>query len=82
MTIDKQAIPTGKCWCGCGSATAPNRFFKATHDAKAFGYLTNLYQGEHGNDGLANILLTLGYDDEDGVCPTVLKESDMKLPGE
>ena len=62
-----QAIPTGKCWCGCGEQTKPGKFFVQTHDGKAYGYLRKLHIGRYGNDGLANILLAMGYDDENGV---------------
>ena len=27
--------PTGQCFCGCGVATPPGRFFVATHDRTA-----------------------------------------------
>ena len=69
-----QADPTGKCWCGCGAKTNPGRFFVSPHDAKAYGCLRKRFEGNHGNDGLANILLTLGFDDDNGVCPPPQKD--------
>ena len=27
--------PTGECFCGCGSATPPGKFFVASHDRRA-----------------------------------------------
>ncbi len=59
-----QATPTGNCWCGCGGQTEEARFFLRGHDAKALGYLYTLHlRGPFINDGLANLLLSLGYDD-------------------
>ena len=63
----QQARPTGKCWCGCGEQTSPGKFFVQTHDGKAYGCLRKLHNGALRNDGLANMLLALGYDDENGV---------------
>ena len=60
----KQATPTGNCWCGCGESTKAGRFFLPGHDSKALGYLYDLHlRGPYINDGLANLLLSLGYDD-------------------
>ena len=64
----QQARPTGKCWCGCGEQTSPGKFFAHYHDGKAYGCLRKLHNGALRNDGLANMLLALGYDDENGVC--------------
>lgn len=65
----KQAEPNGRCWCGCGAETKPGRFFVATHDGRAYRALRQRFVGKLGNDGLANMLASLGFDNiVNGVC--------------
>ena len=65
-----QAEPNGKCWCGCGGTPKLGKFFVPHHDATAYSCLRKRFQGKYGNDGLANILLALGFDDDkNGVRP-------------
>ena len=68
--MSERAKPNGKCWCGCGGTASPGRFFIPKHDAKAYSYLLRTFRGEHGNDGLANIILELGFDvKKNRLCP-------------
>ena len=63
-----QAEPNGKCWCGCGRAVKPGKFFYPNHDAKAYSALLKRYKTpKYGNDGLANLLLGLGFNPDNGV---------------
>ena len=62
-----QAEPNGRCWCGCDLPTSPGKFFVPTHDGKAYKRLVQRFRGKYGNDGLANILLALGFDGEKAV---------------
>ncbi|MCY4058019.1 MAG: hypothetical protein OXG44_08455 [Gammaproteobacteria bacterium] len=72
-----QAHPTGRCWCGCGAEASPGKFFHPMHDSLAFKGLRKRLQGEHGNDGLANILATMGFDSGDnGVNPKEVEHPD------
>lgn len=50
-------VPTGECFCGCGSAAAPGAFFKQGHDKKAESDLNAIH---HGNSVVAR-LVSLGY---------------------
>lgn len=57
------ATPTSQCWCGCGGTTSPGRFFiHPGHDQKARSALEAHYKTSRGNDGLANLLASLGFD--------------------
>ena len=80
--MSEHAKPGRKCWCGCGGTPSPGRFFIATHDAKAYSYLLKKYRGEYGNDGLANIILELGFDiDKNRLCPESQRvDGDWKPP--
>lgn len=56
-------VPTGMCWCGCGGETKPGKFFIQHHDATAYSCLRKVFRSDTDtNDGLANILATLGFD--------------------
>lgn len=35
MASKKRLLPTGDCWCGCGSETGIGSFFKPGHDKLA-----------------------------------------------
>ena len=72
----QQATQTGRCWCGCGKPTGA--FFSLGHDRRAekylIGYLLRqlgydspkdpiaFYTTARGNDGIANLLRSLGFD--------------------
>lgn len=53
----KKAEPTGTCWCGCGQATKPGRFFVQNHDRKAEAAVI---RAEYGS--IPNFLVAHGYD--------------------
>ena len=48
--------PTGSCWCGCGAATAPTRFFVAGHDRRAESAVIEIEFG-----GIPQFLAAHGY---------------------
>lgn len=63
-----KAEPIEMCWCGCGRTVKPGKFFHPTHDAKAYSALLKRYRTpKYGNDGLANLLLKLGCDPDNGI---------------
>ena len=68
----RKAEPRGYCWCGCGEGVSPGRFFLQGHDSEAYSHLLKFCRsGRKTNDGLANVLLTLGFTDDEhgGVKP-------------
>lgn len=75
MPLIKEAIPTGKCYCGCGESVKSGKFFVKYHHSKAWSCLIKLHQVKIDNSGIANLLLTFGYDDENSVCAAAAKIS-------
>ena len=41
----ERILPTGDCWCGCGSETTPGNFFVPGHDKVAESAVINLKYG-------------------------------------
>ena len=44
-------------------------FFAADHDEAAFRCLRKRFKGSHPQDSLANIIATLGFGTDNGICP-------------
>ena len=53
----ERALPTGVCYCGCGTQIGPSKFFVPTHDRIAEARLLAAeYEGS-----IANLLVAHGY---------------------
>jgi hypothetical protein len=52
----RRLLPTGECWCGCGTEVRRGSFFASGHDKRAEGMLIRLRYG-----GVAEFLAHHGY---------------------
>lgn len=52
----KRLLPTGECWCGCGTTTRLGSFFAQGHDKRAEGMLIVLKYGS-----VAGLVDEFGY---------------------
>lgn len=57
--MNTEISPTGRCWCGCGTATGKKSFFAQGHDRKAEKMLIAL----HHEGAIARMLDNYGYGD-------------------
>jgi hypothetical protein len=67
-------LPTGECWCGCGSEVGLGSFFAQGHDKRAEGLLIKLHYGS-----VAGFLSEHGYQQPGG--KNLMRESG-KEPGD
>ena len=68
------ATPTGSCWCGCGETTSKGSLWRPGHDGDAHSYLVQLYATDRGNDGMANLILSLGFDSTENLLKQACKQ--------
>ena len=79
MKTKVQAVPGGRCWCGCGKTIGEGEFFANGHDEDAFRCLRRRLRRRHPRDAFANLVATLGFDPDNGVCPDADPEVDRLL---
>jgi hypothetical protein len=59
VMVAASPTPNGKCWCGCGAAVGPGKFFVQNHDRWAEAYVI---RNRYGN--IAGFLEHHGYGPE------------------